>query len=99
MDAKAAARERFESVRERLTALSHRIHARPELAFEEEHASSWCAEALDAAGFAVETGVCDLPTAFVARAGRGPLHLAFCAEYDSLPGMGHACGHNVIAAI
>jgi amidohydrolase len=99
MDAKAAARERFESMRETLTALSHRIHARPELAFEEEHAARWCAEVLDDAGFAVEPGICELPTAFVARAGRGPLHLVFCAEYDSLPGMGHACGHNVIAAI
>jgi amidohydrolase len=99
MDAKTAARERFDSVRETLTALSHRIHARPELAFEEEHAARWCAEALDAAGFAVEPGICGLPTAFAARAGRGPLHLVFCAEYDCLPGMGHACGHNVIAAI
>src|SRR5262249_51088141 len=79
--------------------LSHRIHARPELAFEEEHAARWCAEVLDGAGFTVEQGICELPTAFVARAGRGPLHLVFCAEYDSLPGMGHACGHNIIAAI
>jgi amidohydrolase len=42
--------------------------------------------------------VCDLPTAFVARAGSGPLHVAICAEYDCLPEIGHACGHNVIAA-
>src|SRR5206468_853698 len=98
MDAKAAARKRFDSARETLTALSHRIHARPELAFEEEHAARWCAEALDAAGFAVEPGICGLPTAFAARAGSGPLHVVFCAEYDCLPGMGHACGHNVIAA-
>ncbi len=39
-----------------------------------------------------------MPTAFVARAGSGPLHLAICAEYDSLPGIGHACGHNVIGS-
>src|SRR4051794_5990858 len=50
-------------------------------------------------GFAVDTGICDLPTAFVARAGSGPLHVAICAEYDALPGVGHACGHNVIAAL
>src|SRR5205807_900301 len=99
MDARAAVRERVAASRDRLVALSHRIHAHPELAFEEERASTWCAEALDAAGFTVERGACDLPTAFVARAGSGPLHLALCAEYDCLPGIGHACGHNLIAAI
>ena len=41
---------------------------------------------------------CDLPTAFVATVGSGPLTIAICAEYDALPGIGHACGHNVIAA-
>src|SRR5438067_13472590 len=99
MDARAAVRERVAASRDRLVALSHRIHSHPELAFEEERASTWCAEALDAAGFTVERGACDLPTAFVARAGSGPLHLALCAEYDCLPGIGHACGHNLIAAI
>ncbi len=99
MDARAAVRERVAASRDRLVALSHRIHAHPELAFEEERAAAWCAEALDAAGFAVERGVGGLPTAFVARAGSGPLHLALCAEYDCLPGIGHACGHNLIAAI
>jgi amidohydrolase len=98
MDAKAGARERFDAVRDRLIALSHRIHAHPELGFEEEQAVTWLADALDDAGFAVECGVGDLPTAFVARAGSGPLHVALCAEYDALPGMGHACGHNIIAA-
>ena len=62
-------------------------------------ASAWLAETLTDGGFSVETGVCDLPTAFVARAGTGPLHLGICAEYDSLPGIGHACGHNIIAAM
>src|SRR6185436_6055832 len=80
-------------------ALSHRIHAHPELGFEEERACAWLSEMLVDAGFAVETGICGLPTAFVARAGSGPLHLAICAEYDCLPGIGHACGHNIIAAI
>ncbi len=98
MDTKVAARERFESDRERLIELSHRIHAHPEPGFEEERACAWLCEALDAAGFAVERGLCDLPTAFRARAGSGPLHIGLCAEYDSLPGIGHACGHNVIAA-
>lgn len=99
MDAKAGARERFDRVRERVIALSHRIHAHPELGFEEERAAAWLSEELADAGFAVETGICDLPTAFIARAGSGPLHLAICAEYDCLPEIGHACGHNLIAAM
>src|SRR5215813_9770067 len=99
MDAKAAARERFETVRDGMIALSHRIHANPELGYEEEKSATWLAETLSDAGFAVEKGICDLPTAFVARAGQGPLHLVICAEYDCLPGIGHACGHNIIAAM
>jgi len=98
MDAKSAARERFDAAREQLVELSHRIHAHPELGFEEEQSSTWLCETLAAAGFAVEKGICSLPTAFRARAGSGPLHIGICAEYDSLPGIGHACGHNVIAA-
>ena len=99
MDAKQGARERFEREKDRLVALSHRIHAHPEVGFEEERASTWIGDALDAAGFRVARGIGDLPTAFVARAGSGPLHLAVCAEYDCLPGIGHACGHNMIAAM
>ena len=99
MDAKAGAKERFRESEKTVLDLSHRIHARPELGFEEESASRWLADALDAAGFEVQRGVCDLPTAFTARAGHGPLHVAICAEYDSLPGIGHACGHNMIAAM
>jgi amidohydrolase len=98
-DAKAGAREALEAVYDDLVALSHRIHADPELGYEEERASGWLCDALDGAGFSVERGVCDLPTSFVARAGSGPLHVAICAEYDALPGVGHACGHNVIAAM
>ena len=99
MNAKDGARERLAAAETELLALSRRIHGRPELAFEEEHAAGWIADVLDAAGFRVERGVCDLPTAFVARAGSGPLHIAICAEYDALPEIGHACGHNVIAAL
>jgi amidohydrolase len=99
MDLKTAARTRFEAIRPAVIALSHRIHAHPELGFEEEQASMWLAEMLTDAGFTVDKGICNLPTAFVARAGSGPLHLAICAEYDCLPGIGHACGHNLIAAM
>jgi amidohydrolase len=98
MDPKSGARERLESAQEQLIELSHRIHANPELGFEEELASTWLSEQLEAAGFHVESGICDLPTAFSARIGSGPLHLAICAEYDCLPEVGHACGHNIIAA-
>ena len=49
-------------------------------------------------GLTVDAGICDLPTAFSCRIGSGSLHLAICAEYDALPGIGHACGHNIIAA-
>jgi amidohydrolase len=99
MNAKDGARESLAASEGDLLALSRRIHGRPELAFEEEHAAAWLADALDVAGFRVERGVCDIPTAFVARAGSGPLHVAICAEYDALPDIGHACGHNVIAAL
>lgn len=98
MDAKSAARERLDSDRDELIKLSRRIHAHPEVGFEEEKASTWLCESLNEAGFAVEKGICDLPTAFRARAGSGPLHIGICAEYDCLPGIGHACGHNIIAA-
>lgn len=100
MPAKEAAKAAVEQAREALVDLSHRIHGHPETCFEEEKGCEWTAAALDDAnvGFSIETGVCDLPTAFVAKAGSGPLHIGICAEYDALPGVGHACGHNVIAA-
>jgi amidohydrolase len=98
MDPKHAAQERFDSAREELIELSHRIHAHPELGFEEEKSSVWLCEALTEAGFDVQKGICGLPTAFRARAGSGPVHVGICAEYDALPGIGHACGHNIIAA-
>ncbi|CAM3754536.1 amidohydrolase [Tsukamurella ocularis] len=85
-------------VRGDLIEVSHAIHARPEPAFEERFASRLLADALAAHGFAVERGVAGLETAFVGRAGGGPLRVAVFAEYDALPGIGHACGHNIIAA-
>lgn len=97
-DTKTAARAAVDAARDDLTALSRRIHANPELGYEEEQASGWLEETLDAAGFTVEPGICGLPTAFRATKGSGPLHVVVCAEYDALPGIGHACGHNVIAA-
>jgi amidohydrolase len=87
-----------ESVAPRVIALSRRIHAHPELRFEEHRAAGWLAESIEQAGVEVERGVGDLPTAFRARLGdgRGP-RVAILAEYDALPEIGHACGHNLIA--
>src|ERR1700752_5400811 len=95
--AKRHAEARVRSAADSLVSLSRRIHARPEQGFEEVEASGWISAALERSGFAVERGIFDLPSAFVARAGSGPLHLAVCAEYDALPEIGHACGHNLIA--
>jgi amidohydrolase len=96
---KAFVKESFERSRDRVVALSHRIHAHPELGWEEIRACAWTCEELSSAGFDVTPGICDLPTAFEARIGSGPLHIAICAEYDCLPEIGHACGHNMIAAM
>ncbi len=98
MDLRDALAARIDRRRGDLVALSHAVHTDAEIAYEEHASSRRVSSALEAGGFAVETGVCDLPTAFVATAGTGPLHLGICAEYDALPGIGHACGHNIIAA-
>ncbi|MFE6157797.1 M20 family metallopeptidase [Streptomyces sp. NPDC056486] len=96
--AKEAAARHISAAADDLIALSHRIHAHPELAFEEHLASRWVADALSDAGFDVQHGYCGLPTAVEATIGTGPTHIAICAEYDALPDIGHACGHNIIAA-
>jgi amidohydrolase len=95
---KEAVRAAIESRRGELVALSHSLHERPELGFAEHHAARAVGEVLAGAGLAVETGICGLPTALRAASGGGQLSVALCAEYDALAGVGHACGHNVIAA-
>jgi amidohydrolase len=81
-----------------LVELSHSIHAEPELAFA-EHRSCAKAQALVAeVGFEITKAPAGLDTAFRADYGSGPLVVGICAEYDALPGIGHACGHNIIAA-
>lgn len=84
--------------RDQLLRLSHLIHANPETAFHEVQASGWLTDYLEARGFTVTRGAYELPTAFVARRGGGTPVVAFMAEYDALPGIGHGCGHNIIAA-
>ncbi|MFJ1654758.1 amidohydrolase [Streptomyces sp. NPDC088337] len=74
------------------------LHAEPEYAFAEHRAAALLTGELERAGFAVERGVADMPTAFTARTGQGHPAVALLLEYDALPGLGHACGHNLIAA-
>lgn len=82
-----------------LETLSRKIHDNPELGYEEVKACGWLSEFLGQHGFAVEKGVGGVDTAFRATidTGAGPT-IAILCEYDCLPGIGHACGHNVIAA-
>jgi len=89
----------LEELTPRLVALSLDLHAHPELSMAECHAQEVLTDALERGGFAVERGVGSLPTAFVGRAGKPPgPRVAILMEYDALPGVGHACGHNLIAA-
>ncbi|MDX2167402.1 MAG: M20 family metallopeptidase [Deltaproteobacteria bacterium] len=95
---KARAAARVDAEREALLALSGRIHANPELCFDEHRAAGWLTEYLESRGLKVERGAYAVPTAFAARAGSGRPRIAVLCEYDALPGIGHACGHNIIAA-
>jgi amidohydrolase len=99
MDLKAKARSYILSISDRLIGLSHMIHENPELGFQETRAHQWISEFLSGAAFDVDNGIAGLPTAFKATSGAGALKLAICAEYDCLPEIGHACGHNLIAAM
>lgn len=82
-----------------LLASSHDIHANPELAFREHRACARLADELEAGGFTVQREAGGLPTALRAEysGGEPGPTIAILAEYDALPGIGHACGHNVIA--
>jgi amidohydrolase len=95
---KTAAKAAIAARKERLAALSQNLHAHPELAMHEHDAQRWLTEELAADGFEISKGTAGLPTAFEAACGQGNPRLAFLAEYDALPGLGHACGHNLIAA-
>jgi amidohydrolase len=86
----------IERRREELIAISLDIHANPEIAFEEHRSAEKLASFLEANGFEVERGICEIPTAFRASHGSGEPRVAFIAEYDALPGVGHGCGHNII---
>ncbi len=96
--AKGAARRVTEGLQPALVGLSRAIHHEPELCFEELRAAARVADMLAEGGFAVERAAYGLDTAVRAAAGSGPLSIVICAEYDALPAIGHACGHNLIAA-
>lgn len=98
MDLKQVICNIIDEMRDRLIEISDTIHRNPELGFQEYMASKLLAGELEKHGFKVELGICNLPTAFKAvfkgRA-EGP-KIALLAEYDALPKLGHACGHNLI---
>jgi amidohydrolase len=87
-----------DALRPELERIGRDIHANPEIGYQETQAVAWLAGSLREHGFSVQVGVADTPTAFVAtrRNGTGPT-VAFLAEYDALRGLGHGCGHNLIA--
>jgi amidohydrolase len=87
---------KIEGHREELTQLSQYIHANPEIAFQEEKASARLSQYLEEADFRLERGICQITTAFRASYGQDQPRVAFLAEYDALPGIGHGCGHNLI---
>lgn len=86
----------IEANRQQLTELSLKIHANPELGFQEVRAAEWLTGYLKQNGFSIEEGICQLDTAFRASYGKGRPAIAMLAEYDALPGLGHGCGHNII---
>ncbi len=83
--------------RDNLIRLGRKLHEHPETAMQEHRAVQWLTAKLEAGGFTVEKGFCGMPTAFRAAYGKGKPRIAFLAEYDALPQLGHACGHNLIA--
>ncbi len=97
MDAKERARQRFDETEQELRDLSRWMYEHPEIAYEERETSARLAEFLSGKGFRVEYPAYGIATAFAARAGTAGPEVVICAELDALPGVGHACGHNVIA--
>jgi len=98
-DLRARVSDAVDAARDELIAVSHDVHSHPELNYEEHYSAAALADSLESNGFAVERGVGGVETAFSATIegnGDGPT-IALLAEYDALPGIGHGCGHNLIA--
>lgn len=100
--AKRRLAEIVEEHRDEILGLSHRIHAQPEPAFEERQAATWVAQAVASHGYQVEHPAGRLETAVRATLpgglGTDGPRIGILAEYDALPGLGHGCGHNAMAA-
>lgn len=90
----------IEAVGPELDALSRSIYDHPELGYEEFKACAWHVELLEKHGFSVEKNYCGMETAYKATydSGKPGLTVAYLAEYDALPGVGHGCGHNILGA-
>lgn len=97
-EAKQKVRDEIDRLTPTLLEVSHQIHANPELNFEEHFAHELLTGVLADEGLSVDQGAYEMPTAFDARVGTAGSTIAVCCEYDALPGIGHACGHNIIAA-
>lgn len=82
-----------------LQLLSEKLHANPELGWQEHRAAAWTGDYLASHGFEIEADYLGFPTAIRAVFGTGTRRIGLMAEYDALPGLGHACGHNIITAI
>ena len=90
----------IDGMRDQLIAISDEIHRNPEVAFQETKAAQLLVNSLKKAGFEVQHGVAGMDTAILAvhpEKSKGPT-IAVLGEYDALPEIGHACGHNLIAA-
>ncbi len=87
-----------DAMRDELLALSHAIHGEPELALEEFKAAERLTKAVESHGIGVQREAFGLKTGYAAEFGKaGGPNIAILSEYDALPGIGHACGHNIIA--
>src|SRR5699024_2632479 len=95
---KSSVEQTVETVSTKLIKLAETLHAHPETAWQEHQAVKWVAELLAAEGFEITHNYLGFDTAFLAEIGNGTRNIGFMAEYDALPGLGHACGHNLIAA-
>jgi amidohydrolase len=94
---KTAIAKKIDSLSPQLGELSRKIHDNPEIAMQERRAAAWLVDFLQENGFTVVKGVAGMPTAFRGIYGKGKPAIAFLAEYDALPKIGHGCGHNLIA--
>ena len=90
--------ETVATARPALIELSHTIHGFKEISWEEHRSAAAVAAAMREAGFEVTEAAYGVETAVEAVYGTGELTVVICSEYDALPNVGHACGHNIIAA-